>query len=76
MANCSMPKNYASWILSISSAWIRLVLHIMVSFKSVLFDIQGTLHMYLMMEGSLVHSLLQVRPKSDAHYLLSCSKRL
>jgi hypothetical protein len=44
--------------------------------RVVLFDIHGTLHMYLMMEGSLVHSLLQVRPKGDAHYLLSCSKRL
>jgi len=44
--------------------------------RVVLFDIHCTLHMYLMLEASLVHSLLQVRPKGDAHYLLSCSKRL
>jgi hypothetical protein len=44
--------------------------------RAVLFDIHPKLHMYLMLEASLVHSLLQVRPKGDAHYLLSCSKRL
>jgi len=34
MANCSMPKNYASWILSFSSASIILLRSIMVSLKS------------------------------------------